>query len=221
MACAAELRQRLLHTAGEVFADVGFERATIKDITDRASASIAAVNYHFSDKQELYYQVVEHSHHASIVAIRSLIDGDRTREPAARLHAFVRTFLQQSLDPNRPAWHAALIAREMRDPTTSACERFVNEFLDPFIAAFGALITDLAGEPPPPARTTRLLVDSVMGQCLFYVYNQCKHARMFPHEPPASARVDELADHITRFSLAAIHGMRPFGKPTPPRRVKA
>ncbi|RYG71081.1 DUF1956 domain-containing protein, partial [bacterium] len=163
----------------------------------------AAVNYHFSDKQELYVQAVQHAHGAGITAIRALIEADRNTDPARRLHAFVHTFLQLSLDPGRPAWEAELINREMRDPT-STCDRYIADLLDPFISAFGSLIAELAGDPPPSARVTRLMVDSVMGQCLFYVYNKHKHARMFPHEPSASTRVDEIADHITRFSLAAI-----------------
>ena len=217
-AAAQETKRRLVEAAGEIFADVGFERATIKDITDRAGASIAAVNYHFSDKQELYYQVVRHAHLAGLNAVHTMVANERQEESAARLHTFVHTFLQQALDPNRPKWEAALIQREMREPTMSACERFTNEFLEPFVDVFGALVTDLAGRPTPSVRTTRLLIDSVLGQCLFYVYNQCKHARMYPDDPP-SARVDELADHITRFSLAAIQCMRPFGASpaTPPR----
>lgn len=202
-AAAQDTKRRLIEAAGEIFAEVGFERATIKDITDRASASVAAVNYHFSDKQELYFQTVQHAHRAGIDAIRVLIDADRSRAPADRLHAFVHTFLSLALDPARPAWEAALINREMRE-TTSTCDRFIADLLDPFFDAFGALIAQLAGEPPPSIRVTRLMVDSVMAQCLYYIHNDCKHRRMFPHEPPASARIDEIADHITRFSLAAI-----------------
>lgn len=202
-AAAQDTKRRLIEAAGAVFAEVGFERATIKDITDRANASVAAVNYHFSDKQELYVQTVQHAHSAGITAIRALIEADRSTNPAARLHTFVHTFLQLSLDPARPAWEAELINREMRDPT-STCDRYITDLLDPFIAAFGLLIAELAGEPPPSARATRLMVDSVMGQCLFYIYNKHKHVRMFPNEPPASTRVDEIANHITNFSLAAI-----------------
>src|SRR5207244_282452 len=118
-AAAQDTKRRLIEAAGEVFADVGFERATIKDITDRAGASVAAVNYHFSDKQELYYQTVQHAHRAGIDAIRTLIDGDRSQAPAERLHAFVHTFLRLALDPERPAWESLLINREMRDPTST------------------------------------------------------------------------------------------------------
>ena len=51
-------RDKILNAAGEVFAEQGFEGATIRAITERAGVNVAAVNYHFRDKAELYTRVV-------------------------------------------------------------------------------------------------------------------------------------------------------------------
>src|SRR6478736_10533894 len=51
-------RDKILSAAGEVFAEQGFEGATIRAITERAGVNVAAVNYHFRDKAELYNRVV-------------------------------------------------------------------------------------------------------------------------------------------------------------------
>ncbi len=53
-----ETRQRLLETAGQVFAEQGFRAATVRDICRRAGANIASVNYHFGDKERLYSEVL-------------------------------------------------------------------------------------------------------------------------------------------------------------------
>ncbi|MGA9754367.1 MAG: TetR family transcriptional regulator, partial [Desulfobaccales bacterium] len=53
-----ETRQRLLEAAGEVFAKKGFRNTTIREICRRARANLAAVNYHFGDKERLYLAVL-------------------------------------------------------------------------------------------------------------------------------------------------------------------
>ena len=50
-------RDKILSAAGEVFAEQGFEGATIRAITERAGVNVAAVNYHFRDKAELYTRI--------------------------------------------------------------------------------------------------------------------------------------------------------------------
>src|ERR1700740_2655251 len=51
-------RDKILSAAGEVFAEQGFDGATIRAITERAGVNVAAVNYHFRDKTEVYTKVV-------------------------------------------------------------------------------------------------------------------------------------------------------------------
>ena len=53
-----ETKERILHTAGEAFGAHGFDGTTIRKITEKAGVNVAAVNYHFRDKSELYMRVL-------------------------------------------------------------------------------------------------------------------------------------------------------------------
>src|SRR5581483_8991895 len=53
-------KQRLLEVAGAVFAEQGFKNATVREICKRADANVAAINYHFGDKQGLYSETLRY-----------------------------------------------------------------------------------------------------------------------------------------------------------------
>ncbi|MEZ0264937.1 MAG: TetR/AcrR family transcriptional regulator, partial [Phycisphaerae bacterium] len=94
-------RDRLVEAAGEVFAELGFRAATIRDISTRAGANVAAVNYHFGDKQALYTAVLRYAHGCAIEKYPPDMGLPPTAAPAKRLEAFVRSFLLRLLDTGR------------------------------------------------------------------------------------------------------------------------
>lgn len=201
-ASAKETKRRLIDSAGAVFAQHGFERATIKEITDRAGASVAAVNYHFSDKQELYDQVVQHIHESGCAVLQALVALKADASPEQRLHEFVTRFLTHVLDPQQPEWFCQIKAREMQNPSATTT-RYLETTLKPFVHQVEGLIASLLPGPVSPIELTRL-TDSVIGQVLFFAQNRNFSERLHPDRPPASEVVGEIADHITRFTLAAL-----------------
>jgi AcrR family transcriptional regulator len=47
----------LIQAAGELFAKKGFAATSVRDIAQKAGVNVAAVNYHFSSKENLYTEV--------------------------------------------------------------------------------------------------------------------------------------------------------------------
>lgn len=50
-------RDRLLDEAEDLFAQRGFHAVSVREITKAAQSNLAAVNYHFGNKQNLYLEV--------------------------------------------------------------------------------------------------------------------------------------------------------------------
>jgi len=199
-------RNRLLLAAGEVFAEQGFRSATVRDICARAGTNVAAVNYHFRDKESLYALVLEHALQAAVE--RFPPDLGVTPESSAedRLRAFVRSLLLRLLGGGVPEWLSRLLAHEMIEPTR-ALDPLVERVLRPLFARLVGIVGELLGPDADPD-TVRLCARSVVGQCFFYRHAQEVIRRLEPGERIDAARVDALADHIVAFSLAGIRDRR-------------
>ena len=65
---SANTRKSLLTAASDIFAEKGYWNTTIAEICERAKANIAAVNYHFGDKETLYREAWRHSFRESLKA---------------------------------------------------------------------------------------------------------------------------------------------------------
>lgn len=205
---AEQTRQRLLEAAGEIFAERGFHQATVRDICEKAGANVAAVNYHFGDKLKLYIATLEHWIGAAMQR-HPPSGGLPPGAPAEkRLHAFIRSLLYRLMDEGVPAWHGRLMAREMADPVPGAFDAVIEEHIRPHSVTIIRIIRDLAGQPLAD-REARACMFSVVGQCIFY--RHCEHTicKLDPHFARGGDRIERLADHITRFSLA---GIRAIGK---------
>jgi AcrR family transcriptional regulator len=196
----------LLEAAGETFAELGFRNTTVREICRRAGANIAAINYHFGSKEELYVAVLAYTAQQSLekYPIGGVLPADA---PAAeRLEAFVRAQLERLLDEGRPAWFGKLVAREMFEPT-EALTRIAQMFGRPQFDRLRQIVSELLGAPVDDPRVRRCCC-SVLGQSLFYKQARPMVERLMPEQgfDPSDRAV--LAAHITAFSLRAIEAMR-------------
>jgi AcrR family transcriptional regulator len=198
-----ETYRRLLDAAGEVFAERGFWDATVREICRRANANVAAVHYHFGDKDALYDAVLKHTFKS---AMEKHPLPAAQGSPEEQLRDYIRASLHRIFDEGRPSWHGKLIAREMAEPTRaldSLVEQIrVNQ------QRLAEIIRQLLG-PDATEETVRLCAFSVSGQTLFYYHSRAIVGRLCPQQRYDAAAIEKLADHITRFSLAAIQGYRP------------
>lgn len=205
-------RQRLISVAGEIFAERGFEAATIREISGRAATNVAAIHYHFRDKQGLYRATVEAAQE-SYVAWDPFPDAQGLT-PVDSLRSFVGHLLTQVPNPRVPRWHFSLMRRELLDPT-SECRPLVEAFVLPLTHALHDVLKQLL--PSSLAEPDRRLVAfNIIGQCLFYHLQSPLAELVLGPDESGTVRAERLAEHITRFSLAAVGLIPPLGQTLPP-----
>jgi TetR/AcrR family transcriptional regulator, regulator of cefoperazone and chloramphenicol sensitivity len=205
---AQETRQRLLAAASEVFAQKGFWETTHVEICEKAQANTAAVNYHFGSKENLYVEAWKYSFERSVEAHPP--DGGIAPEAPVdqRLHGRILAFMQRIEDPDNH--EIEIIHKEMANPTGLLTE-VLPQAVEPMRQGLRSIVQELLGHGASEQQVS-LCVMSLVGQC-FGPMLHLRHARMVPGAPrpigpPLLFEVDDLANHVTQFSLAGIRGIR-------------
>jgi AcrR family transcriptional regulator len=202
-------RDRIIESAGEIFAERGFEATTIRDICQRAGANVAAVNYYYGDKQRLYVEAVVRAHRWRMERAQ-LPDWDPNTTPQQKLADFIATFIRRIRGGPENTWHTRLIMREMMQPS-SACAELVQASIRPQFETLIAILRDLL-----PADTTdeqlHLTAFSVVGQCLFYHFADPVIRNLVDSAEYNGLGADKLAGHIAAFSQSALGAMASASK---------
>lgn len=226
----ASTRDRLIQAAAEVFVEHGYRHATVRDICTRAGANIAAVNYHFRDKEGLYHAVLEWSARQSLSKFQSRAAELAVGTPEERLALFIRTMVERMMPEGAHATIGKLMAREMADPTP-ALDQLIPRFIRPQYEVLMSIVLDLLGQGParpgqgaasldhleqgPDQERLRLCCNSILGQVLFYKHARPVIARLLPQQRYDAAGLEQVIDHVTRFSLSAVRALadRQGGQP--------
>lgn len=201
----AGTEERLLEAAGEVFAVHGYRGATVRQICEKAKANIAAVNYHFGDKDGLYLAVLSYLHKTRTEKYPPSLGLDPGASAEQRLNAFIRSLLHRLLGEGRPNWHIKLAAREMIEPTR-ALDVVVEEAIRPLNQELESIIRELLG-PQADDELVRLSLLSVVSQCGFYHHAREVISRLYPLQKYGAKEIERLAEHITQFSLSALKNL--------------
>ena len=197
-----DTKLRLLGAAGPVFARLGFREATVREICQRAEVNVAAINYHFGDKLELYSQTLSRCMREGLVRHPPDLGLAPDADESQRLFAFVHSFLLRILGDGNPDWQGQLLAREMMEPTV-ALDRLVEDLIRPLFKQLCSIVGELLAERAQPALVI-LCARSIVSQCVFYHHSRPVLQRLSPNENVGPEQIERLARHITAFSLAAL-----------------
>ncbi len=199
---ADNTRNRILHAAGPIFAEKGYDSATVREICAAADVNLASVNYHFGDKQSLYLQTVKLAHTLRLKQVPPPTWLDEVA-PQQKLAIFIQALLSRMLGTRELGWQTRLMMREMLDPT-AACKPLVEEFIRPQLNQLLSILDEMLPAQTPMFRRHQLAF-SIVGQCLHYRVAREFVALLIPQEEREEHySIEQLAHHITAFSLSAL-----------------
>lgn len=197
-----DTRRRMMHAAGPIFAEKGCDGATVREICSAAGTNVASINYHFGDKESLYHETVKLAHMLRLEQVPPP-RFDEKAKPEQRLRAFIELMLTRMLGRHELDWQNRLMMRELLEPT-AACEPLVEEFIRPQLDQLLGILDELL-PPNTPQHQRYQTAFSIVGQCLHYKVARGFVGLLIPEqEREARYDIEQLADHITRFSLEGI-----------------
>lgn len=198
-------KQKILITAGPIFARKGFVKTTVREICEEAGVNLASINYYFGDKEKLYAETLLAAQALQIQKNPApVFDPDTPSEE--KLERMIATLLRRIMAMQSEPWQVRLIMREVLQPT-AASQGLIDNYFQPFFDTLLDVIDELVGEVLPDGMRRQIGI-SIIGQCMIYRTSAEMMSRMIPQSESEYFRIEALAKHITQFSLAAISGMR-------------
>ena len=202
------IRERLLDAAEELFAEHGFNGASVRDITTKANGNVAAVNYHFGSKENLYHEVflrrmreVTEMRLQTIDKVMSQTDHVVTLEEL--LKEFSIAFLKPFLDEKTGDHFIKLMIHELTSQHLPKA-MFVNEIIEPTMKALESALLKLV--PGLQPRQIMLALMSLAGQLIHII----RMREMLDFEEFTIQKVpdfEEIINHVVSFTAAGICSM--------------
>jgi AcrR family transcriptional regulator len=206
---AKSTRNKLIEAAMEVFAEYGYQDATIQQIVNHAGTNIAAINYHFGDKANFYGEVVSYA----------LSQGEFNQVPAKsdglsaeqQLRKFVRLFIRHAIGVNHKlSFLDQIQSQEMLNPSP-VLDKVVEKFIRPNHMKLRSIVCNLLPSDADEL-TIRHHCFSVIGQCLHYKFGSAVMTRLYSDIEFTEEYADVLAEHIANVSLAGMRAMHATSK---------
>jgi AcrR family transcriptional regulator len=208
----SDVQPRILDAAAKLFAENGFDRTSVRDITKEAGCNVASVNYYFGGKDNLYLEVYRERltllRQVRIEGINNAMsqnDGKVTVEELIR--GFAGAFFKPLTDEKTGKTLLQLMWREMFEPHLP--ERM---FLEEVVKPVTKTLTDAMKKVCPKLDDKEILlsIESIVAQLVHVIMMQKYHAGHQPENIPI-LEMTEYIDHIVEFSAAGIQHLSAKG----------
>lgn len=203
-------KERLVEAGMEVFAEKGYDGATVADICHKADVNVASINYYFGSKEQLYLEVW---HQAFLIGQKVYpTDGglDRSSPADERLFAFIRAKVFQMLNSGKLGCAGKILSNEI-GRKTDILKDIRKQVITPMATYLEEIVSEILGKRANPKKV-KLCTMSIIHQCLVLGIMRAKGhlgpLQIFGNIGSPSElteeNLEEISRHIYEFSLAGI-----------------
>jgi AcrR family transcriptional regulator len=140
---SVSVKTKIILSAGPLFADLGFDIVSVREIAAIAGVHFSAINYHFGTKENLYIESLRYA--ATLGDVDGFIQrpeapGD---DPVLQLRGIAELCLKDYLTNPESTWAIRLVAREILKPSPFA--DVLIEIWTPWLDHVSQLIAKIRG----------------------------------------------------------------------------
>ncbi len=200
-------KEALLLAAGELFAENGVEGTSIRAIAERCQANIAAVNYHFGSKENLYMALVRYVlEKIKCYRAEDLLQHKQewTHDPtkcAEAVYQIVEERCQQYLTNLHPHWYSQLFMRILLQPTPAVSE-IIKDTVVPEYNAIRDVLRCCC--PKMGVEEAELWTDTLMSQLINYIFAE-DLMQLFPEPRKFNATFqNRIIRHVSKVLIRGL-----------------
>lgn len=194
-------RERILDEAERLFSEKGFAAVSVREITAAAHCHLAAVNYHFGSKKELYLDVFRHRWLPRAQKTRALMEALQEKDDLSAeeiIRTITTNFFTAFASEEEVRRHSMLMMREMAQPG-EALELVFKEAIRPNFKLMIRLLKPRLN-PDTDKQRVILCLFSMFAQLIYFNMARLPVGRAIGREYDG-AFMPELVSHITDFCL--------------------
>ena len=199
-----DTRAALLECAEKLFLTHGFDGVSIRQITEAAGANVAAVNYHFNGKTNLYREVLaqrlDEIANTKLAILKKLDEQQPTANLEQILSAYIRSYFDSILTSPDNDRLLQTIYREM-GPDAIASDLVTTRLVMPIHQAFQKTICK--ARPDLGEDHVSYCVSSITGQVLHFIRAR-EVLKSICNPNQNQTFIEDTVHHITQFSLRGI-----------------
>jgi len=189
----------ILRTAAAVFAEVGFDPASIRMVADRAGVSVAGLYYYVHSKEELLYLIQYHVFDGLVRRFETdseqmLADGGELARPEARLFRFIHNHLDHFLTDMDSLTVCTRELRRLNGDYLQQVEALQRAYFSQAFEIFQELCSIQNGIQMDPRTATLAMFGAINWVSTWY-------------DPASDKSARELAEELVKLYL---HGVNPI-----------